>query len=478
LPNENIFMDDQTPSSADLQAAEEILYEARKKIYARSVEGFFANWRWALVWFTQIVFYGLPWLSWDGRQAMLLDLGQRKFYFLGLILWPQDVIFLALLLIISAYGLFLFTAIAGRLFCGYACPQTVYTEIFMWIESRVEGDRLARIRLDSQPMSWHKFSRKAAKQVLWIALALWTGFTFVGYFTPIRGLGAEITSLSLSGWETFWILFYGFATYGNAGYMREQVCKYMCPYARFQSVMFDRDTLIVSYDTERGEPRGKRKKGVDARSVGKGDCVDCSICVQVCPTGIDIRDGLQYMCIGCGACADACDEVMDKMGSPRGLIRYSSENAIDNHWTKAQQWSHLVRPRVLIYSAILAVMIAIFVGGLATRQTMKLDVIRDRRVLAREIPGGMLENVYQVQLMNASETPRRVSFDVKGLPDVRVLQPQAAIDLAPSSNVLKPLEVAIPEDQAKTGIYKITISAHSDDAKPVAVQSVSTFIVP
>jgi cytochrome c oxidase accessory protein FixG len=472
-------MNAKVPNTSDdeITATEEWLYEVRKKIYSRAVTGWFNNWRVAMVILTQAVFYGLPWLQWNGRQAVLFDLSARKFYFFGMILWPQDVIFLALLLIISAYGLFLFTAIAGRLFCGYACPQTVYTEIFMWIERKVEGDRLARIRLDSAPWDARKIRIKVVKHALWIALALWTGFTFVGYFTPIRTLAGQVMSLSLGPWQTFWILFYGFATYGNAGFMREQVCKYMCPYARFQSVMFDKDTLIVTYDAERGEPRGKRAKGVDSRAQGKGDCIDCSICVQVCPTGIDIRDGLQYMCIGCGACVDACNQVMDKVGSPRGLIRYSSENALKNKWNKRQQWAHLLRPRILIYTALLLVMVSLFVGGLATRDPLKMNVMRDRNVLSREIPGGLVENVYQVQLMNTSEKPRRIKVEARGIDGIAVHDRNVYVVPA-ATNILEPLEVTIPTDNAKKGVHKIEIVATSEDADPVSVTSKTTFIVP
>lgn len=465
------------PSEDDISASEEWLYEVRKKIYSRAVTGWFNNWRVIMVLITQALFYGLPWLQWDGRQAVLLDLSTRKFYFFGMILWPQDVIFLALLLIISAYGLFLFTAIAGRLFCGYACPQTVYTEIFMWIERKVEGDRLARIRLDGADWNARKIGKKTLKHGLWAAVALWTGFTFVGYFTPIIVLAGQVISASLGPWQTFWILFYGFATYGNAGFMREQVCKYMCPYARFQSVMIDKDTLIVTYDTERGEPRGKRGKNVDPRSEGKGDCVDCSICVQVCPTGIDIRDGLQYMCIGCGACVDACDQVMDKVGYPRGLIRYSSENAMKNKWTKRQQWAHLFRPRILIYTALLIVMVSLFVGGLATRDPLKMNVMRDRGVLSREIPGGLVENVYQIQLMNTTEKSRKIRVEVKGLEGLAVHE-RDLYELPASTNILEPLEVTIPVDNAKKGIYKIEITATSEGEKPISASSKTTFIVP
>ena len=264
------------------------LYEIRKKIFPRAVSGRFARWSWGMIFATQLVFYGLPWLSWNDRQAVLFDIAARKFYIFGLVFWPQDVIYLTVLLIIAALSLFLFTAMAGRLWCGFACPQTVYTQIFLWVERRIEGDRAARMRLDREPMSAVKLGKKTAKHAIWIAIALWTGITFVGYFTPFRPLLAALPG-NLGGWETFWVAFYGLATYGNAGYLREQVCKYMCPYARFQSVMFDKDTLVITYDAARGEPRGARSRKVDRKAAGLGDCVDCRICVQVCPTGIDIR---------------------------------------------------------------------------------------------------------------------------------------------------------------------------------------------
>jgi cytochrome c oxidase accessory protein FixG len=278
------------------------MYQARQQIYPRDVGGRYATLRWLCVWLTQLVFYGMPWLRWNGRQAVLFDLAARKFYLFGVVLWPQDFIYLAVLLIVCAFSLFLFTAIAGRVWCGYACPQTVYTKIFLWIESRIEGPRSARMRLDRQGWSPDKLLRKSGKHLAWVAVALWTGFTFAGYFTPVRDLAREASVLSLGSWEWFWVMFYGFATYGNAGWMREQVCKYMCPYARFQSAMFDRDSLIVTYDAARGEPRTSRyRKTLEPAS---SPCIDCSMCVQVCPTGIDIRAGLQYMCIGCAACVD------------------------------------------------------------------------------------------------------------------------------------------------------------------------------
>ena len=352
----------------------------------------------------------------------MFDLGARKFYLFGQVLWPQDFIYLALLLIISAFSLFLVTALFGRVFCGYACPQTVYTHIFLWVERMVEGERGSRIRLDQQGHSLRKFSLKGTKHAIWLALALWTGITFVGYFTPIRLLLDEIVTQRLGPWESFWIVFYGFATYGNAGWMREQVCKYMCPYARFQSAMFDRDTLTISYDQQRGEARGARSKKLDAGQLAKqglGHCIDCSICVQVCPTGIDIRDGLQYECIGCAACIDGCNQVMDKMGYDKGLIRYSSEHAQQSHDAR-RMWARLLRPRTLIYASILGLVVLASATSFGLRQPLKVDVLRDRG-LPRTLETGAVDNVYRLQIMNTEERMHRYRVEVTGLPGISVV---------------------------------------------------------
>ena len=411
---------DKQPTAADAPI-EQQLYAIRQVIQPRAVHGVFANWRVALVLLTQALYYGLPWLQWDNRQAILFDLAARKFYIFGLVFWPQDFIYLTGLLILSALTLFLFTAVAGRLWCGYACPQTVYTEIFMWIENWLEGDHVARKKLDAAPWSASKLKKRGLKHAVWFVIALWTGFTFVGYFTPIQTLAAEIASLSLGPWESFWILFYAFATWGNAGFMREQVCKYMCPYARFQSVMFDSDTLTVTYDNSRGEPRGSRSKKTDYKAAGLGTCVDCNVCVQVCPTGIDIRNGLQYECIGCAACIDGCDQIMDKMGYPRGLIRYTTENVVKGIYPDSGILKHILRPRTIIYSVLLMLIAGAFVYSLATRVPLRVDVVRDRAALSKETDDGLIENVYRLQLINKDSQPHRYTIQAQGIVGLRVV---------------------------------------------------------
>jgi cytochrome c oxidase accessory protein FixG len=369
----------------------------------------------------------------------------------------------------------------------------------MWIERKVEGDRVARIRLDESPTSVRKVRIKATKHALWLVVAFWTGFSFIGYFAPIRSLVTHLFAFTLGPWQWFWLFFYSLATWANAGFLREQVCKYMCPYARFQSVMVDRDTLVVTYDSGRGEPRGARSRKRDHRTQGMGDCVDCSICVQVCPTGIDIRQGLQYMCIGCGACVDACNQVMDKLEYPRGLIRYTSERAVLERLSPQSIRKNLLRPRVLIYAILMFVLVAVFIGAMATRTTLRVDVIRDRGVLGREVPGGLIENVYRIQLMNASEQALVLSIGVEGIAGMSVaLADRTSVPLADSqhaeanqkapqfsvpraSNRLIAVVVRAPAETGKPGsqaIKFITRSLDADGSVLTEIAEASSFIFP
>jgi cytochrome c oxidase accessory protein FixG len=458
------------------------MYQSAAKVYPREIDGRFQRLRKAAVFWLLGMFYAFPWLSWDGRQAVLFDLPARQFHIFGLTFWPQDFIYLSLLLMMAAFSLFFFTAIAGRLWCGYACPQTVWTETFLWIERWTEGSRNQRMKLDAAPMSWDKFRRKASKQVLWIAFAAWTGFTFVGFFTPIRELAASIVSFDVGPWEGFWMLFYGGATYGNAGYLREQVCKYMCPYARFQGAMFDRNTLVISYDAARGEPRGARRKGADPRALGLGDCTDCTVCVQVCPTGIDIRNGLQYECIACGACIDACDAVMDKMGYPRGLVRYTTQNALDGKPTR------VLRPRVVIYSAILLLLAGGFAYSLAARVPLVVDVLRDRNALYRETADGV-ENAYTLKVMNKSAQARRFAIAVDGSLPLRLAgsgtgvtadphdPARLLIEVGPQALAEAAITLALPAGAAK-GRQEVAFVVVAQDDASVSYRQKTAFFAP
>ncbi len=463
---------DKQPLAADAPI-EQQLYAIRQVIQPRAVHGVFASWRVALVLLTQGLYYGLPWLQWDNRQAILFDLAARKFYIFGWVFWPQDFIYLTGLLILAALSLFLFTAVAGRLWCGYACPQTVYTEVFMWVESWLEGDHVARKKLDRAPWSLAKLKQRGLKHAVWFAIALWTGFTFVGYFTPIQTLALEIVRFSVGPWEGFWILFYAFATWGNAGFMREQVCKYMCPYARFQSVMFDSDTLTVTYDTSRGEPRGSRSKKADYAAQGLGTCVDCNVCVQVCPTGIDIRNGLQYECIGCAACIDGCDQVMDKMGYPRGLIRYTTENVVKGKYPDTGILQHILRPRTIIYSVLLTLIAGAFVYSLATRVPLRVDVVRDRVALSKETDDGLIENVYRLQLINKDSQPHRYRISAQGINGLRVLSGTPEISAAALQTVELPVSLVADPGELKGRSIEVRFIIQALDA-PRIQQTVST----
>jgi len=447
------------------------MYESARKIYPREIGGRFDRLSRIATITLLGLFYAVPWFTWDERQAVLFDLPARKFYLVGLTLWPQDFPYLALLLIIAALSLFFFTALAGRLWCGFACPQTVWTEIFIWMEQLTEGTRSQRMKLDKAPWSWNKLRRKGFKQFLWITFSIWTGFTFVGYFQPIRELGIDIVALNVGGWTLFWGLFYGFATYGNAGYMREQVCKYMCPYARFQSAMFDKDTLIISYDEGRGEPRGGRKRSVDRAEAGLGDCIDCMLCVQVCPTGIDIREGLQYECIACAACIDACDSIMDKMSYPRGLIRYTTEHSL------ADKTTHVLRPRMFVYAALLLVLITGLATAMATRTPIILDVIRDRNTLYRELPGDVIENTYTLKVINQGDRARNFILDVSGVTGISLDGVDEVVAVDGGGVLSLPVRARVHRDNAY-GIMNIEFSVTAADNPDVSITEDSRFLGP
>jgi polyferredoxin len=453
------------------------LYQAHKKIYPRSVSGVFANWRWGMVFLTQIVFYGLPWLEWGQRQMVLFDLGARRFYIFGLVLYPQDFIYLTGMLVVSALSLFLFTAVAGRLWCGYACPQTVYTEIFLWIERKFEGDRSAQMRRDAQPLSLDKVWRKGGKHLAWLAVALWTGFTFVGYFTPIRTLGLECCSPVMGPWETFWSRLLRLRhlrqcrLHARAG-LQIHVPLRPLPERDVRQGHPDRD---LRHATRRAA-RCKRSRKADPAALNLGACTDCSLCVQVCPTGIDIRKGLQYECIGCGACADVCDTVMDKMGYARGLVRYTTENAMKRQWTRAQTLRHVLRPRILIYTSILLAIVIAMGVSMALRTPFKVNVVRDRGVLARIVERGRIENVYQLQIMNATEATQKYRITAEGLPGLAIAS-ENVVTVDSTQAVRLAVRVQAPYDVAAPGTHPIRFEIESMHA-PGHLTEKSMFMVP
>jgi cytochrome c oxidase accessory protein FixG len=452
--------------------ASQSLYVAHQKIYPRAIDGKFARLRVIAAAGLLGLFYILPLIPWDGRQAVLFDLPARKFYIFGLSLWPQDFIYLAALLILAGLLLFFFTALLGRVWCGYACPQTVWTEVFLWMERKIEGSRSQQIKRDKGPRTAAVIRIKALKHTVWIVFSLWTGFTFVGYFTPIDLLANKVLTANLGGWETFWILFYGFATYGNAGFMREQVCMYMCPYARFQSAMFDADTLIIAYDLQRGDPRGSRRRGIDTSGLGLGDCIDCSVCVQVCPTGIDIRDGLQYECIACSACIDACDGIMDKMEYPRGLISYTTEN------TSQGKAKHTWRPRVIVYASILSILCGALFWHISQRVALDLDVIRDRNILYRETRDGLIENVYTLKILNMDDSAHRYELWADGIKQLKLVVDDTDIEVA--AGTVSQLVVRIQADESflKQRSVAIRFYLQAIDANHLSVSEEARFLGP
>ncbi len=439
-------------------------------VHTRSFTGFYRDLRRVGAGLLCLLFFGTLWLDWDGRQAVLWSLEDSKFYIFGATFWPQDFILLSGLLIICAFGLFFITVFAGRVWCGYTCPQSVWTWMFMWCEQVTEGDRNQRMKLAAAPWSASKLLRRSAKHGLWLAISLATAITFVGYFTPVRELVANLATWEVGGTALFWVIFFTAATYINAGWMREQVCIHMCPYARFQSVMFDKDTLIVSYDATRGESRGPRKKGSDPKAQGLGDCIDCQMCVQVCPTGIDIRDGLQIACIGCAACIDACDSIMDRMGYARGLVGYSSERALEGGKT------HLLRPRLIGYAIALLLMIAALFWLGATRPQLSVDVIKDRGMF-RENAAGEIENIYNLKLINKTQRAQRYVVELEDVPGFR-LQGEHEVSIGAGEILSLPVSVAHTDDSGPAGSRPVRFVVRSLDDPATEASASSTFVSP
>lgn len=456
---------------APAEVGEIDLYQKRERIYTRKVEGFFQKVRLYTGWPLLLGYFLLPWLSWNGQQAILFDLPARKFHILGLTFWPQDFPMLAFLLIIAAYSLFAVTTFAGRIWCGYTCPQTVWTTMFMWVEQKTEGSRNQRIKLDKAPMSLGKFRKKFMKHAGWVFIGFMTGLTFVGYFYGITDLVKDFFTLDVAGWALFWTLFFTVATYINAGYMREQVCKYMCPYARFQSVMFDQDTLIVSYDKTRGETRGSRKKSADPKELGLGDCIDCELCVQVCPTGIDIRDGLQYECIGCALCIDACNSVMEKMDYPKGLVRYTSEHQLAGGTT------HWLRPRIIGYVVVLCVMVGVFSYNMFSRIPLELTIIRDRNQLYVTTDGGAVDNIYTLQLVNMDPQSHTFEISISGLDQGEIIGETAhTLDGGEVRSIS--LRVRAMPDELDRPSTEFDFNAQAQDVESLQISHESRFVKP
>ncbi len=461
----------QTASAQDAGLEDE-LYKKREKLYVREVHGIWGTLRNLAMFSLLGLYYGLPWINLNGQQIVLFDLPARQFHIFGFTFWPQDFIYLSALLIIAALALFMFTALAGRLWCGYACPQTVWTEMYMWMERLVEGDSRKRKKLDKGPRNFNFYRIKTTKHLVWLVFSLWTGFTFVGYFSPIRELAEGVMTFNLGPWETFWIFFYGFATHGNAGFMREQVCIYMCPYARFQSAMIDRNTLMISYDAKRGDPRGARKRGVDPKTIGKGDCIDCGLCVQVCPTGIDIRTGLQYQCIGCAACIDVCDEVMDKMGYEKGLVKYTTENALEGQKTQ------ILRPRMFVYIGIISVVSVMLFYALLTRVPLEVDIIRDRSALFTENRQGLIENVYNLKVINMDKDARSYLITVDGLDGIEVKGGPATVDVDSGEVADLPLRIQVPPDSIKERSSEVYFDITTTDGSGIELREPARFLGP
>ncbi|MEZ9920551.1 cytochrome c oxidase accessory protein CcoG [Vibrio breoganii] len=442
-------------------------FNPSNRIYVRASKGVFQKLRRYGAWFLLLLFALVPWIPYGERQAILLDIGQQQFNFFGTTLYPQDLTLLALLFMIAAFGLFFITTFLGRVWCGYLCPQTVWTFMYIWFEEKLEGAANKRKKQDSQPLTAALALRKTLKHLAWFTIALLTGLTFVGYFVTTNELWLDFFTLDATFWTYFWVLFFAVCTYANAGWMRSIVCIHMCPYARFQSAMFDKDTFIVGYDKKRGEDRGPRTRKANPSDLGLGDCIDCNLCVQVCPTGIDIRDGLQYECINCGACIDACDVTMDRMNYPKGLISYTTEHKLEGTHTK------IMRPKLIGYGLVMILMLGFFVMQVASVEPAGLSVIRDRTQLYRTNSDGFIENTYTLKIINKTQQTQSYNLDVSGLTDVEWYGRQT-INVSPGEVFNLPISLGMDPEQLSSSVT--TIQFELEDQHGFSIEVESRFI--
>ena len=460
-------------NSTNLHAHKATPSQLAGTLYTRSFVGIFRRLRINIAGTLAILFFGTAWINWNGHQAVLWDLSERKFYVFGATFWPQDFSLLALIMIIAAFLLLAVTVFMGRVWCGYACPQSTWTWAFMWIEKKAEGDSYQRIKLDAASWSFDKLFRKCSKHFLWILASLATGIAFIGYFIPVRKLILDLCNAAVEPDYLFWVLFIAACTYLNAGWVREKICTHMCPYARFQSVMFDKDTLIVAYDSARGESRGARKKDEDYKAQGLGDCIDCYMCVQVCPTGIDIRKGLQMECIGCAACVDVCDSIMDKMGYAQGLIRYTSEREL------AGEQRIIWRPSLIAYVIAALVIIATLTINLQEREHMSMSVYRDRSLYHSNAVGEIV-NVYRLKITNKTQATHnyQVMLDTT---DILYMPKQYQVELAAGERLDLPVVIAMKRDATSTntaGFINFNFNMINLDQPDERILQAATFIHP
>jgi cytochrome c oxidase accessory protein FixG len=449
------------------QQKESPFYAGRVKVYPMAIRGLFRRLKWYVLGLLLVIYYAVPWIRWDRGpgapdQAVLVDMPNRRAYFFFIEIWPQEVYYLTGLLILAAIALFWVTSVAGRVWCGYACPQTVWTDLYMKVERWIEGERNARIKLDKRGLDADKAVKKTLKHAVWLLIAFATGGAWIMYFKDAPTVVAEIFTGQASGSVYFFVGLFTATTYVFAGWAREQVCTYMCPYARFQAAMFDEDTLVVTYQDWRGEPRGKLKKTDDWSK--RGDCIDCNKCVAVCPTGIDIRDGVQMECIGCALCIDACNTVMEKIGRPPDLITYDTERNQERRAQGLEPVVRLVRPRTVIYGLLFVVVAGLMLWSLAFRSTLDINVLHDRSPLFVRLSDGDIRNGYTVKILNKTRERRTFTLTYAGLAgaSLNVVGQeltggrQALLRAEPDSVATYKLYMAAPPDAVRASVQDVT----------------------